>query len=119
MIDHQETLATFAEVAVAITGFTAIAAVFGRGMGELNHSYRLQLLILVRTSIIVLFFSFLPKLIGELSISTDMVWRVCCGLLGVTMLADVAWFLLSAKKTPITKGQQLLGFLAFGNWHTA
>ena len=42
-----------------------------------------------------------------------MVWRICCGLLGVTLLADVAWFLLNAKKTPTTKGQQLLGLLAF------
>jgi hypothetical protein len=108
-----EILQTIAEVAVAITGFTAIAAVFRRRQSGWNASERLHFLILMRTSVIVLFFSFAPWLLGQLPFASEMVWRASCGLYGIAQLVDVSWFVKNASGTPTTKGQSVLGVLGF------
>lgn len=115
LFESPEILQTIAEVAVAITGFTAIAAVFRRrttGWGALE---RLHFLILIRTSVIVLFFSFLPWLLGQLPISSDMAWRACCGVYGVANLIDIGWYLKNAAGAPTTKGQSFLAIMGFVN----
>lgn len=113
MFESPEILQTIAEVAVAITGFTAIAAVFKRKQSGLNASERLHFLILMRTSVIVLFVSFIPWLLGQLPIASETAWRASCGLLGVVQLIDVGWFLRNAAGTPTTKGQSILAVVGF------
>jgi len=115
LIEIPEILQTIAEVAVAITAFTAIAAVFRRRETGWAASERLHFLILIRTSVIVLFFSFSPWLLGELPMSSDMAWRASCGLYGVACLFDVAWYLKNAAGTPTTRGQSFLAIMGFVN----
>ena len=113
MFESPEILQTVAEVEVAITGFTAIAAVFRRRQSAWNHSERLHFLILMRTSVIVLFFSFLPWLLIQLPFASDAAWRTSCGLLGLAQLIDVSWYLRNAAGTSTTKGQSILAVVGF------
>ncbi|MFT5501525.1 MAG: hypothetical protein ACI88G_001662 [Woeseiaceae bacterium] len=115
MFETPNILETIAEVAIAITGFTAIAAVFRRRQASWSSKERLHFLILIRTSIIVLFFSFVPWLLGQIEITPDMAWRASCGLFGVAQLADVSWYMRNAADTPTTKGQSILAMLGFAN----
>jgi hypothetical protein len=86
-----EPLSTISEIAIAITGFTAVATVIGTRTGGWSANDRQRLRVLVRTSLIVLFASFLPELVAELVSDDDLVWRICNGALGIAILADVVW----------------------------
>ena len=109
-----EPLGVIAEIAVAITGFTAIAAVLGRrGGGDWSPSERLQFRLLIRTSLMALFASFVPELVGELTANEHVIWRSSCAVLGWAMLADVAWFLSHRGAGIITQGQRVLAVVAF------
>jgi len=100
---------------VAITGFTAIAAVFRRRQSSWDTAERLHFLILMRTSVIVLFFSFAPWLLSQLMTSSDAAWRASCGLYGIANLMDIGWYLKNAKGTQTTRGQSILAILGFTN----
>ncbi len=115
MFESPDILETIAEVAAAIIGFTAIAAVFRRRQGGWAAKERLHFLVLIRTSVIVLFFSFSPWLLGQLPISSDVAWRASCGLYGIAQLLDVTWYMRRAAGTPTTRGQSILAILAFVN----
>ena len=111
---NSEPLGVVAEIAVAITGFTAIAAVLGRrGGGDWTAGERLQFRLLIRTSLMALFASFLPELVGELTANESLIWRSSCAVFGVAMLADVAWFLSHRGGGIITQGQRVLAAVAF------
>ena len=57
---------TIAEIAITITGFTAIAAVVGRRVGERwGAGEILQFMVLIRTSVIVVFISFAPAVFSQ------------------------------------------------------
>lgn len=116
MLESPQILQTIAEVAVAVTGFTAIAAVFRRiRQGGWDKLEQLHFLILIRTSVIVLFFSFAPWLVGQFPISSDIAWRSCCAFFGTANLVDIAWYMRNAKGTPTTKGQSALAALGLVN----
>ena len=68
-------------------------------------------MILMRTSVIVLFFSFAPWLSSQFPIEPDTAWRMSCGIYGVASLIDVSWYLRNAAGTPTTRGQSILAFL--------
>jgi hypothetical protein len=110
-----EPLGVIAEIAIAITGFTAIAAVLDRrGGGALSHQDRIALRVLVRTSLIALFASFVPELLSELAEEENLIWRWSCAVLGVALLADVSWFVwFQAGYENLARGQRVLMFLAY------
>ena len=113
MIDY-EPFTTIAEIAIAITGFTAIAAVVGRRVGqEWKTGEILQFMVLIRTSVIVLFLSFAPAVVSHLVSSDDLVWRISSGMLGLALLIDVSWFLSRSKQVTITLGQRSLVITGF------
>lgn len=116
LIENPEILTTIAEVAVAVMGFTAIAAVFRRiRKDDWSKPEQLHALVLIRTSVIVLFFSFAPWLFGQLPNLSDVAWRISCGLFGIANLVDIGWYLRHATGTPTTKTQSILAVLGFVN----
>lgn len=114
MFQNPDILNVIAEVAVTITGFTAIAAVFRRRQGKWDRPEQILFLVLMRTSLIVLFFSFVPWLVSQLVTSADLVWRISCGLYGLMQLIDVTWYLRHKAGEP-TRGQKILASLGFVN----
>ena len=114
LFQNPDILTVIAEVAVTITGFTAIAAVFRRRQGAWDRPERILFLVLMRTSLIVLFFSFVPWLVGQVVTSVDTVWRTSCGLYGLMQLIDVTWYLRHKAGKP-TRGQKILAPLGFVN----
>jgi hypothetical protein len=115
LIEGQGILQTTAEVAAAVIGFTAIAAVFRRRQSGWDTTERLHFLVLMRTSVIVLFFSFVPWLTSQFSIAPDTAWRTSCGLFGIAQLIDVSWYLRNAAGATTTRGQSVLAFMGFVN----
>ena len=115
MFENPDILHVIAEVAVTITGFTAIAAVFKKRQGNWEASELILFLVLIRTSLIVLFFSFLPWLVGQTVAPDALVWRISCGLYGLMQFIDVTWYLRNRAGTLPTPGQKILAPLGFVN----
>ncbi len=87
----------------------AIAAVVGRRAGqEWRSGEILQFMVLIRTSVIVLFLSFAPAVLSHLVSSEDIIWRISSGMLGLALLIDVSWFVYRSKQVSITFVQRAL-----------
>lgn len=70
-----ETLRNFAEIGIAIAGFSAIAsALSSRISGSWSERDRLALLSLLETSALVVFFALVPQVLRELSSSDHALW---------------------------------------------
>ena len=87
-MDAQTTLSTIAEVAIALAGFTGVVAVLGnRRKNDWTSEERLQLRVLVETSMTALFASFTP---------------------GVLYLTNMLAYMVRARNAQPTLGQRLL-----------
>ena len=70
-----ETLRNFAEIGIAIAGFSAIAsALTSRMSGSWAEDDRLALLALLETSAFVVFFSLAPQVLGQIVRSERALW---------------------------------------------
>jgi hypothetical protein len=99
------------EIAIAITGFSAVATVLvSRDGYRWDPSDRMRMWVLVRTSIIALFASFVPMLAGQVLESIELAWSISCGILAFVVLADVTWT-FSRPNMPPNTGHRLLGLL--------
>lgn len=81
-MEHQDLLQTFAEVAVAFAGFSAVVSVFDRRAREddprLRH-YRIR--VMVEYSLCVTVFAFVPYLLHATLGAEDAAWRIASLLL--------------------------------------
>ena len=74
-------LATFAEIGVAIAGFSGIVAAIGRDAYETWSPARRRLMsLLLETSGLTVAFSILPLILGELQLSETTLWRASSAL---------------------------------------
>ncbi len=70
-----ETLRNFAEIGIAIAGFSAIAsALRSRVSGSWSENDRLALLSLLETSALVVFFALIPQVLGQIVSSESVLW---------------------------------------------
>jgi len=87
-VEHQDVLQTFAEVAVAFAGFSAVVSVFDRRAGDddprIRH-YRVR--VMVEYSVCVAVFAFVPYLLNTVFASEPAAWRVSSALLAVAWSA--------------------------------
>jgi hypothetical protein len=76
-MEHQDLLQTFAEVAVAFAGFSAVVSVFDRRAENddprIRH-YRVR--VMVEYSLCVAIFAFVPYLLNAALGSEELAWRV-------------------------------------------
>jgi len=102
-------LSTLTQVAVALVGFTGVVAVLGhRNQGTWTSGERLQLRVLVETSLTALFASLTPGLLF-LGLSSEVaVWRLANLVLGSLHLTNFVAFLRRAQAAPTTWGQRIL-----------
>ena len=81
-MSESDILQTFAEVGVAIAGFTGVVFVLGsRAAGEWSRTERMWFSILLDSSVRVIFYALLPVVL-ESYLSTSTAWRWSAGLLG-------------------------------------
>ena len=89
-LNESEILQTFAEVGVAIAGFTGVVFVLGnRATGEWPHAERMWFRVLLESSLCVVFFALLPVVLASY-LSSSTVWRLSDGLLGICALGMYA-----------------------------
>ncbi len=83
-LEHQDLLQTFAEVAVAFAGFSALVSVFDRRVENddprIRH-YRVR--VMVEYSLCVVVFSFVPYLLNATLGSEELGWRISSGALAI------------------------------------
>lgn len=108
-MENADILTTIAEVAIALTGFTGVVAVFGRrSRGAWTPHELLQLRALVETSLTAFFVSFVPALLAMVVDSESHVWRSANVVLGLAHAANLAAFSLRMRMAPSTAGQVTL-----------
>lgn len=96
MLEHQETLYTIAEIAIALTGFSGIVMVFGKRVDSRPEEERVRLISMLRASLVAMFCSFLPLVVEFIITEPDHVWRVSSAILGTVMSLNVTFFIRSA-----------------------
>lgn len=70
-----ETLRNFAEIGIAIAGFSAIAAALRSRVSDAwSEAERLALLSLLETSALVVFFALVPQVLGQILTSEHALW---------------------------------------------
>ncbi len=120
-------LKLFAELAVAVAGFTAIVSVFGPhrgGSGGIVQAMRVKMMLEV--SIFTMFASLLPPLIGTLGLPSWVTWRVAgsvmfalCVLLWVRQLSLIRGREIekargfSRRAAKLTKSMAAFGTICF------
>ena len=108
-MEHEATLVTIAQVAVALAGFTGVVAVLGhRNQGTWTPEERLQLRTLVETSLTVLFASFAPAVLLMIFGAELVAWRGANLILGVLHLSNLTAFLWRARSAKPTRSQRAL-----------
>lgn len=90
-MDYQNALSTLAEVAIAITGFAGVVAVFGRrGSGHWSAVERDRLLALLTLSLGALLSCVLPFAVLSTQVSESSCWRSLSVLLAVALTVFTA-----------------------------
>ena len=94
-MEHDDTLLTIAEIAIALAGFASLVSVIGRRQNDASRvvdSFRLQMMLEVAFRNAA--FALLPLPFLQLAPSDPIVWRIASGLYIVT---TVAYFLLRLR----------------------
>ena len=80
-----ETLRNFAEIGIAIAGFSGITAAIGsRSLTSWSSAERMQMLSLLETAGLVVFFSLVPQVLHRVLESDQHLWTVSNGLYAMT-----------------------------------
>ena len=90
-MDHQDLLQTFAEVSVALAGFSGVVSVFGRRhTGEWDPADRLHLSFMLETSLAVLFLSLLPFALLLVELPPRLTWATMSSVLAAFLVVAFA-----------------------------
>ena len=88
-LDH---LATIAEIAVALAGFSALVALLAARRGRANPRLEaLRLQVMLESSLLVVAFALLPLIVSELGTSAGMAWRISAALFLAVDLPHMAF----------------------------
>lgn len=83
-MEHQDLLQTFAEVAVAFAGFSALVSIFDRRADSDDPRIRhFRVRVMVEYSLCVVVFSFVPYLLNAVVGSEEVAWRVSSAALAI------------------------------------
>jgi len=95
----QDALASIAEVAIGLAGFSGLVAAFGQRVGQSwRGDQNARIIYLVALSFVVIATSLLPSAIAGWSDSASLVWgipMIACGVLTLTAL--FTWIVLSRR----------------------
>ena len=109
-MEHQDLLQTFAEVAVAFAGFSAVVSIFDRRAESddprVRH-YRIR--VMVEYSLCVSIFSFVPYLLNALLASEAIAWRASSALLAISWSAIAVRRMCASGVCQRTTSEVILG----------
>ena len=87
MMEPSEALSVGAEVAITLTGFTGVVAVFGSGaVHQWNAGDRLRLRLLLTSSIVPLALSLFALLLLSTDLAPELIWQICSAVSAVLVL---------------------------------
>ena len=107
-MDPQDALTTVAEIAIAIAGFSGIAAVLGRhSEGEWAPVDVFRLRLLLRLSFAVVLFCFLPIVLSSASVAPKLTWAVSSGAWLAYFCTDLAFGIPRALRAAHLTGEPI------------
>ena len=110
----EEFLFTFAEIAVALIGFSGVVTILGhRGSGEWQKAEKVRLQALVEPSIVALAGALLPSTLSLVLDNDDLLWRICNFLVLVMHVMAFTAYIRRSKGTDTLLSQKLMAGIAF------
>ena len=107
-MDPQDALTTVAEIAIAIAGFSGIAAVLGRRSdGEWAPTDVLRLRLLLRASFAIVILCFLPIVLSSASGAPKMTWALSSGAWIVWFGTSIAFAIREARRISKLTGEPI------------
>jgi len=99
-MNASDALATIAEIAIAVAGFSGVAAVLGRrSQGEWSPEDVFRLRALLLSSFSIVFFCFVPIVLGLAALAPSRIWALSSG-------AWLAWLIFTAALR-ISQGRRI------------
>ena len=107
-MDSHDALTTLAEIAIAIAGFSGIAAVLGRrNQGEWSPSDVVRLRSLLVVSFTIVIFCFFPIILSLAVADSEKVWAVSSGAWIVQSVVAILFGVRDARQVVRTTGEAL------------
>ena len=95
-MDFQESLATIAQIGIALAGFSGLVVVLRKNAGPLNTIEKYRLSVLLATAFGAMFLALLPDTLHHLGFRGDLLWRASSALLLLfSVIFLFAWILSS------------------------
>lgn len=97
-MDFQESLATIAQIGIALAGFSGLVVVLRKNAGPLNAIEKYRLSVLLATAFGAMFLALLPDTLHHLGYQGDVLWRISSAFLFLfSAIFLVAWLLTSRR----------------------
>jgi len=93
-----DSLATVAEIGIALAGFSGLVVVLRKRSGPLNEIEKYRMSVLLATAFGAMFLALLPGALQQLGLDDDVVWRASSGILTAFSLAFVLGWVLSSRR---------------------
>jgi ABC-type iron transport system FetAB permease component len=93
-----DSLATVAEIGIALAGFSGLVVVLRKRSGSLNDIEKYRMSVLLATAFGAMFLALLPGALQQLGLDDDVVWRASSGILTAFSLAFVLGWVLSSRR---------------------
>lgn len=109
----EDYLFTFAEIAVALIGFSGVVTILGhRGKGEWQKAEKVRLQALVEPSIVVLAGALMPSTLSLVMENNDLLWRLCNLIVLVMHLAAFTAYIRRSGNTDTLLSQKIMAGVA-------
>lgn len=109
----EEFLFTFAEIAVALIGFSGVVTILGhRGKGEWQKAEKVRLQALVEPSIVALAGALLPSTLSLIMENNDIFWRLCNLMVLVMHLTAFIAYIRRSGSTETLLSQKIVAGVA-------
>ena len=109
----EDFLLTFAEIFIALVGFSGVVTVLGRrNQRSWKPEEILRLRTLVEPSLAGLFGAFIPSTLGLVIASPDLLWRSANAVLAVLIGMALGAFIIRTRTAPTVLGQRVLTIIS-------
>ena len=97
-MDFQESLATIAQIGIALAGFSGLVVVLCKSAGPLNAIEKYRLSVLLATAFGAMFLALLPDTLYHLGFRGDVLWRASSALLLLFSVVFLLAWVLSSRR---------------------
>ena len=97
-MEFQETLATIAQIGIALAGFSGLVVVLRRDKGPLNEIEKYRMSVLLATAFGAMFLALLPDTLTYLGLTGDGIWRLSSAFLAVFSVLFILIWVWSSRR---------------------